>query len=92
MPGAITSADANRQFSKLLRRVRDGQTVTITSHGRPVARMVPVADVENGRLAARSQLIARLDRARVRSIGAWSRDELYADFSSAPRRRSGARR
>lgn len=92
MPSAITSADANRQFSKLLRRVRDGQTVTITSHGRPVARMVPVAETESGRIAARAELVARLDRARRRSIGAWSRGELYEDPSVAPRRRLEPRR
>lgn len=77
MSSAIAAADANREFSKLLRQVRAGQSVTITSHGRPVARMVPITEADTTRLRARSRLLERLTRASVRSIGTWSRDELY---------------
>ncbi|MGE3511835.1 MAG: type II toxin-antitoxin system Phd/YefM family antitoxin [Vicinamibacterales bacterium] len=88
MPEIVTSADANRQFSKLLRRVREGRTVTITAHGQPVARMTPVAPGATLRLAARTQLMTRLSGAPVRSIGVWARDELYDD-TSTPRQRRG---
>ncbi len=77
MTAAITAADANREFSKVLRQVREGRSVTITSHGRPVARIVPVSEADTTRLHARARLLERLTHARVRSIGAWSREELY---------------
>lgn len=38
--------DAKARFSELIRDVEAGQEVTITRHGRPVARIVPVAPVE----------------------------------------------
>jgi prevent-host-death family protein len=33
MATSISAADANRQFSQLLRRVREGHSIVITSHG-----------------------------------------------------------
>lgn len=77
MSSAIAAADANREFSKLLRQVRAGHSVTITSHGRPVARMVPIAEADATRLHARARLLERLTRTSVRTSGTWSRDELY---------------
>jgi prevent-host-death family protein len=35
------SADAKAHFSELLARVEAGETITISRHGRPVARLVP---------------------------------------------------
>ena len=34
----ISAAEANRQFSALLREVRKGRQYVVTSHGRPIAR------------------------------------------------------
>jgi prevent-host-death family protein len=34
--------DAKTHFSRLMARVEDGEEVTITRHGTPVARLVPV--------------------------------------------------
>jgi prevent-host-death family protein len=36
--------DAKTHFSKLLDRAEKGETITITKHGRPVARLVPADD------------------------------------------------
>ena len=77
MTHAISAADANREFSRVLRDVRDGRTYTVTSHGRPVARIVPVSDADVTRRQARGALLGRLEAARPRSIGAWTREELY---------------
>jgi prevent-host-death family protein len=75
----IPAADANRRFSSLLREARNGRTVIITSHGRAVAKLVPV-DARGGRAAtARTGLLARLRSQPVTSIGRWTRDELYGD-------------
>ncbi len=73
----ISAAEANRQFSKLLRDVKEGESVAITSHGQPVAMMAPFAGGEEAeKLNARSALLRRLERQKPMGIG-WSRDELY---------------
>jgi prevent-host-death family protein len=77
MSESVTAAEANRAFSKVLRRVRDGETVVITAHGRAVAKMIPADEEEAGRIQARKNLLARLRRGSVTRIGKWSRDELY---------------
>lgn len=79
MTGAITAAAANREFSSMLRRVRSGRTYIVTSHGRPVARIVPYASEEPIKASARRTLFARLASARVTDVGRWTRDELYED-------------
>ena len=40
MDKIVSAAEANREFSSLLRGVREGQTFVVTSHGKPVARMI----------------------------------------------------
>jgi prevent-host-death family protein len=76
---AVTAADANRRFSEILRKVRDGGSVTVTSHGKPVARIVPISRDGGTSSGAKAALLARLRAAPVVTIGPWSRDELYED-------------
>ena len=38
----MSAYDAKTHFSALLERAGDGETVIITKHGRPVAKLVPV--------------------------------------------------
>jgi prevent-host-death family protein len=38
----VGAYDAKAHFSELLERVENGEEVTITRHGSPVARLVPV--------------------------------------------------
>lgn len=80
MEDAVSASDANRRFSKLLRRVRDGHSVVVTSHGRHVARILPVEEGD-GPLprGARATLMARLRAQRVVNVGRWTREELYED-------------
>jgi prevent-host-death family protein len=77
MSKAVTAADANRDFSKLLRDVRNGGSVVITSHGKPVAKIVPFVTQDRVRDAAKVTLLARLRAQRAINIGRWTRDELY---------------
>lgn len=79
MKRAVSAADANRRFSKLLRTVRSGHSVVVTSHGKPVAKLVPVGEHERTAAGARSALFARLRSERVVTTGRWTRDELYDD-------------
>lgn len=79
MSHAISAANANREFSALLRKVRRGHQYVVTSHGRPVARIVPFATGAEIATTARQTLFKRLQSAPARSIGRWTRDELYED-------------
>jgi prevent-host-death family protein len=76
---AVTAADANRRFSEILRKVRDGGSVTVTSHGKPVARIVPISPDGGTSSGAKAALLARLRGGPVITVGPWSRDELYED-------------
>jgi prevent-host-death family protein len=76
----ISAAEANRQFSSLLRQVSQGETVTVLSHGRPVATISPAADareLDHDRAKARARLLARLNGEPVMDDRNWTRAELY---------------
>jgi prevent-host-death family protein len=78
MDEAISAAEANRAFSRLLRKVREeDRTFVVTSHGKPVAKLVPYGSAEASREAARTSLLARLARQPAQDVGRWTRDELY---------------
>lgn len=79
MDEPVTSAEANRSFSKLLRGVRDGRSYVVTSHGRPVAKLVPAGPASRTGINARDSLISRLAQQDVVQVGRWTRDELYDD-------------
>ena len=79
MEEAISAADADRKFSSLLRGVRDGRSFVVTSHGKPVARLVPAGERDDVAKGARAALLSRLETQPVINAGRWSRDELYED-------------
>jgi prevent-host-death family protein len=81
MDEPISAADANRNFSQLLRGVREqGATYVVTSHGKPVAKLMPAGE-DDGKTAAREvakkRLLKRQRAQPVVKIGPWTRDELY---------------
>lgn len=75
----IAAAEANRQFSAVLREVAEGKRVLITSRGQPVATIEPVrtgsAKAPAG--AAKRRLLQHLARVKARGARDWTRDELY---------------
>jgi prevent-host-death family protein len=83
----VTASEANRQFSKLLREVKKGNSVIVTNHGEAVAKVVPVdrKDVaaRDRDAAARDRawraLLKRLRQQKPMNAGSWTRDELYED-------------
>ena len=79
MEKPVSAADANRKFSKLLRVVRDGQSYVVTSHGKAVAKIVPIEKDGGTTRDAKAGLLKRLRSESVITIGRWSRDELYED-------------
>lgn len=83
MEKIVSAAAANRRFSELLRGVRQGRTYVVTSHGKPVAKLVP-ADSESANAdAARVALLHRLKTQKPPKGASpnirWTRDELYED-------------
>ncbi len=74
-----SAEDANRRFSELLRTVKNGRSVVVTSHGKPVARISPMVEDNLVAEGARSVLFARLSRERAVNAGRWTREELYDD-------------
>ena len=81
MNKSVSAADANRRFSELLRTVKEGRSVVVTSHGKPVAKISPVVEDNRAAAGARSALFARLRRERAVNAGRWTRDELHDDVS-----------
>jgi prevent-host-death family protein len=75
MDKVIQASEANRAFSRILREVGQGDSFTITSHGRAVARIVP-ADASD-RDAARDRLLERLKKVQPMNAGPWKREDLY---------------
>ncbi len=79
----VSAADANRKFSELLRGVRKGRSYVVTSHGKPVAKLVPADGDGRNAEAARAALLRRLDSQKpakgASSRRRWTRDELYQD-------------
>jgi prevent-host-death family protein len=72
MSSSIGAYDAKTHLPRLLDQVERGESVTITKHGREVARLVPVASRSNPEsviAALRSARVGvRLDRQSVREM------------------------
>jgi antitoxin (DNA-binding transcriptional repressor) of toxin-antitoxin stability system len=51
----------------------------VTSHGKPIARLIPAGKHDDVASSARSTLLSRLERQPVINVGRWKRDELYED-------------
>jgi prevent-host-death family protein len=78
MDETVSAADANRNFSQILRAVRSGRTYVVTSHGKAVARIVPAQRDPGARAAAKAAPMARLRAQPVQVLGErWSREDLY---------------
>ena len=84
----VSAADANRYFSKLMREVAEGEEVVVTSHGRPMVRIVPMSPkerieaerIEAVRQRAWDEHIEQLRKQPSLNIPiTWTRDELYED-------------
>lgn len=79
---SISAADANRHFSQILRGVREeGATYIVTSHGKAVAKIVPIADEDNCAVRERAKvlLLERLRKQPAMNLPRFTRDELYDD-------------
>jgi prevent-host-death family protein len=80
----ISAREANQQFSRLLETAANGETVTITRRGVPVAKLVPVVerpqetDADRRRKARQEEILALFDKGfQGRTFEDWTREELY---------------
>ena len=58
----IGACEAKTHLPRLLERIMRGESLTITRHGRPVARLVPVDDDRDRALRASRRLLERRSR------------------------------
>ena len=76
----ISAAEANRQFSRLLREVAQGESITVLSRGRPVATLCPpIPHSDSDKQSAKHRLIERLNLQKPSGVRDWTRDDLYAE-------------
>ena len=76
MPLQVPAFDAKQKLSELLNRAQKGEEFTITRHGVPVARFVPV-EKETDYEAKKKMLLASLADQPVLNLRKIGRDEIY---------------
>lgn len=76
----LSEAEATRQISELLERVRHGESFLVKAHGKAAVEIRPSSVlIDEERAAARKALFERLDRQPTLNLPRWTRDELYDD-------------
>jgi prevent-host-death family protein len=86
-PASVGIRELKNRLSAHLDRVKAGEEITVTEHGRPIARLTPVgpdvdrmtALVNSGIVRAPANTTRRLPARRVRLTGAGSVDDEVAD-------------
>ena len=73
----VTAAEANRQFSSVLREISHGEIFTVVSRGKPVATIAPAKSADAQQRAAKAALVDRLRKQEASGERNWTRDELY---------------
>jgi prevent-host-death family protein len=86
MEKVVSTTTASRSFSSILRDVLNGRSYVVTRHGIPVARVIPVERTGDMMARAKDILLSRLKQQSLAHIDHWSRDELYGDETTAPRK------
>ncbi len=76
---SVAVFEAKNRFSELLNAVEQGEEITITRHGNPVARLVAVATAGEGDAGQRQRVISAM--ANLRELGQGA--ELGATLSQA---------
>ena len=74
MDRIVTATEANQHFAEVLRDVAAGESVTVTSRGKPVARIVPP---EGKKVRNLQKLLDYMDAHPPVVVGPWKREDLY---------------
>ncbi len=96
----VTIAELKNRASEVLRRVRGGERVIVTRHGKPTALILPLDEdtIEEWALENNPALVAELEQAYRECLEGAGRPlsevapELQADTPARPRRRKRARK
>lgn len=59
---SVESYEAKTHLPRLLSRVEEGETITITRRGRPIARLVPAGEEAGDVAAVVEEMLAERDR------------------------------
>lgn len=74
----IQTSEAKAQFSELLDQVERGETIVITRHGKPIARIIPDAEARRERVARAIEGMKELRKhtkpATIEEIIAWKNE------------------
>jgi prevent-host-death family protein len=71
----VTATEANQQFAEVLRDVAAGESVTVTSRGRAVAKISPPDNKRKGK--STEEFLAYLESQPIIYGNAWKREDLY---------------
>jgi prevent-host-death family protein len=74
---SVSAAEANRQFSRIMREAAAGETVVVTSRGKPVIEIRPVVTVPDEKQTAFTSLMKRLGSQTAHNLPRASRDDMY---------------
>ena len=77
MDRLITATEANQRFSQVLREVAEGESFTVTSRGRAVARVTPVRDGDEEIRLRQAKLLGYLKSRDPFQVKPWKREDLY---------------
>ncbi|MDP1878253.1 MAG: type II toxin-antitoxin system prevent-host-death family antitoxin [Actinomycetota bacterium] len=80
----VGAFEAKTHLSELLARVEAGESVTITKHGRPVARLVPATPMVTDWAAYWSRVDRHREQLRERGV-AMSHDDIKAAIAEGRR-------
>jgi prevent-host-death family protein len=74
----VAASEAKTKFGELLDAAERGETVTITRHGRPVARLVPDEEARRQRVAKALDAIEKLGKKVRKEHGPTTIEEILA--------------
>lgn len=80
MTRTVSAAQANREFSKLMRLVESGEEVVVTSRGKPTIKLVPVIEVDDTamrRQRAFDAMTRRLESQTAQNLPRATREDMY---------------
>lgn len=70
----IQASEAKTNFLRILDEVERGESIVITRHGRPIARIVPEAEIDRERVQRATEAIRELRK----RVGTLSLEEILA--------------
>ncbi len=80
MVTTVSAAQANREFSKLMKLVESGEEVVVTSRGKPKIKLVPAGDIDDEavrRQRAFDVMTRRLERQTAQNLPRATREDMY---------------